>query len=137
VSDQASKPTADDPEWDAAKAILHQVRLALGHLADTGETAQIDLRAQPLAPGDLERLLAWLGRGEVEATVTALGPTRVWESAVPGVWLVDHRDADDERLTLQIEVAPFPDILRSPPQDIEQAVATLDARLGAAVDGGP
>ncbi|MBK1701859.1 hydrogenase expression/formation protein [Thiococcus pfennigii] len=137
MSDPATMPAAGGPDWDAAKAILNEVRHALRHFVATGESTLIDLRAQPFAPGDLERLLAWLGRGEVEARVEALGPTRVWESAVPGVWLVDHRDGDDQRLTLQIEVAEFPEILRSPAQDIEQAVAILDARLGAAADGGP
>ena len=45
-------------------------------LADTGEPTRIDLAALPFGPGDEKRLLGWLGRGEVSATIDALGPTR-------------------------------------------------------------
>lgn len=112
-----------------ALPILHQVRHALERLIATGEETRIDLNAMPFGPGDLEHLTALLGRGEVEATVEALGPTHVQETAIPGVWLVDYRSSETQRLTLQIEVAPVPEILRPQPQDLTSAIATLDARL--------
>jgi len=114
---------------DTTRAILRQVHHALRKLMDSGEATQIDLRAQPFGPGELERLVAWLGRGEVSAAVEAMGPTRVWESALAGVWLIDHRNGDDQRLTLQIEVAPFPEILCTPSADLPEAIATLAAHL--------
>lgn len=115
---------------DTARAILYEVLHALQKLIDSGESTQIDLRGQPFGPGELERLLDWLGRGEVAATIEAMGPTRVWESALSGVWLIDHRNSDDERLTLQIEVARCPQILRSPSVDLQEAVASLEVYLG-------
>jgi hydrogenase-1 operon protein HyaF len=118
-------------DWGNALPILHEIRHALQRFAASGERTVIDLRAIPFGPGDEERLLEALGTGEVEATLNALGPTRVWETAFPGVWLVDHHNADDERLVLQVEIAAIPDILRAQPQDVLDGLATLDARLDA------
>lgn len=116
-----------------ALPILHEVRHALGRLIAAGETTQIDLEAIPFGPGDLERLTALLGAGEVSATIAALGPTLIQETAIPGVWLVDYRNSDDERLALHVEVATIPGILRVQPEDLASATAILDARLS----GGP
>jgi hydrogenase-1 operon protein HyaF len=60
----------------------------------------------------------------------------VWETAIKGVWIVDHRDLDEQRLALNIEVATIPNILRTQPEDVEDAIRALDERL-AAVSGEP
>lgn len=117
--------------WGNSLPILHEIRHGLRRLADTGERTQIDLKAIPFGPGDEARLLELLGKGEVEAKIDALGPTRVLETAVHGVWLVDHHNLDDERLALHIEIAEVPEILRAQPQDIEDAIRELDNRIGA------
>ncbi len=117
-----------------AIAILYEVRHALGHLTATGEATRIDLSAMPFGPGDEEHLSRLLGTGEVAASVEALGPTRVQETAVPGVWLVDYRNAQGERLALHLEIARVPEILCTQDEDLATAVATLDARL-ATVQG--
>ena len=115
--------------------ILHEVRHALARLAQTGEETRIDLSSIPFGPGDEERLLELLGIGEVAATVEALGPTLVRETAVPGVWLLDYRNAEGERLALHLEIAGIPEILRTPREELDIAIATLDARLQAAQGG--
>jgi hydrogenase-1 operon protein HyaF len=122
--------------WGNSLPILHEVRHGLKRLAETGESTLIDLRAIPFGPGDEVRLLELLGEGEVTAEVDALGPTRVWETAVKGVWIVDHRDLDEQRLALNIEVATIPNILRTQPEDVKDAIRALDERL-AAVSGDP
>ncbi len=109
--------------------ILHEIRHALERLIATGEETRIDLKAMPFGPGDLDHLRAWLGTGEVQASVAAMGPTLIQETAIPGVWLVDYQNADSQRLTLHIEIAPVPGILRPQPQDLAEAIATLDARM--------
>jgi hydrogenase-1 operon protein HyaF len=124
----------DPADWGNALPILHEVRHGLGRLAETGETTVIDLHAIPFGPGDEARLLAILGQGEVAARIDALGPSRVWETAFPGVWVVEHRNTEDERLTLHIEISSVPEILRSQREDIADAIARLDARLS--VDAG-
>jgi hydrogenase-1 operon protein HyaF len=120
---------ADRADWGNALPILHEVRHALRHFRETGEPTLIDLHALPFGPGDEGRLLDILGRGEVTAHIDALGPTRVWETAFPGVWLVDHRNPQDERLALHIEIGQVPEILRSQGEDVADAIARLDARI--------
>lgn len=114
-----------------ALPILHEIRHGLERLADSGEGTLIDLNAIPFGPGDEDRLFALLGHGEVEATVNALGPTRVRETSVSGVWVIDYRNTEEQRLALHIQIAAIPDILRSQPQDIRDAIAILDCRVNA------
>ncbi len=114
-------------EWGNALPILHEVGHGLRQLRETGETTVIDLHALPFGPGDEGRLFDLLGRGEVEAQIQALGPTRIWETGFPGVWLVDHRNTEDERLALHIEISSVPEILRSQREDIDDALVRLEA----------
>ncbi len=116
-------------EWGNALPILHEVRHALERLATTGVPGIIDLRAIPFGPGDEARLLARLGRGEVEAVIHALGETRIWESAVPAVWLIDHYNAEGERIALHIEIDRIPCLLLTQPEDLAEATARLDGIL--------
>jgi hydrogenase-1 operon protein HyaF len=120
-----------DPVHERGNAlpILHEVRHALERLVATGEPTQIDLNAIPFGPGDQERLTTLLGTGEVSATISALGPTQVQETAIPGVWLVDYSNVEGQRLALHIEIATIPGILAAQPEDLATAIAALDARL--------
>lgn len=120
-----------DPVLERGNAlpILHEVRHALERLISTGETTQIDLNAIPFGPGDQERLTALLGSGEVRATIDALGPTRVQETSIPGVWLLDYYNGEGQRLAFHIEIATIPGILAAQPEDLAGALDTLDARL--------
>ena len=114
--------------------ILSEIRHALARLAETGEPTCIDLAAMPFGPGDEDRLMELLGRGEVQASVDALGPTRIWETRFPGVWVLDYANADDQRIALQIEVDEVPRILRAQRPDLNDSLIALDARLKAAAD---
>jgi len=126
----ADTTPAVDSQWHGnAEPVLHQVRHALARLIANGETTKIDLKAMPFGPGDLDRLLALLGTGEVQATVDALGPTRIQETAIAGVWLVDYLNTEAQRLSLQLEIATVPEILCPQPQDLDDAIAALDDRL--------
>lgn len=107
--------------------LLRQLEQALEDLLATGESTVIDLGAMPFSRQDEEDLRAQLGRGEVSATLNAFGPTLIEETAVPGVWLIEHRDADDRRLTLQLEVARIPSILVTPEEDIGDGLVVLKA----------
>jgi hydrogenase-1 operon protein HyaF len=137
-----SIPTRGEPDScphaDRGNAIpvLYEVRHALARLIAAGEETRIDLNAIPFGPGDEERLVGLLGTGEVSADVEALGPTRVQETAIPGVWLLDYRNAEGERLALHLEIASVPEILRTQREDLDTAIAALDARLQLG-QGGP
>jgi hydrogenase-1 operon protein HyaF len=127
----AGTPAVDSQRHGNAEPVLHEVRHALARLIAHGETTKIDLKAMPFGPGDLDRLLALLGTGEVQATVDALGPTRIQETAIAGVWLVDYLNTEAQRLSLHLEIATVPEILCPQPQDLNDAIAALDNRLNS------
>ena len=109
--------------------LLHEIKHALTQLAEQGKTTTLDLKAIPFGPGDEERLLQILGDGEVDATLDALGESRIRESAYPGVWIIEHRNTEGERIALQIEITPMPDILKTQQTDLEESIARLESTL--------
>lgn len=117
--------------WGNALPVLHEIRHALERLIDEGESTAIDLRALPFGAGDEAELLAALGRGEVEVSLEALGPSRIWETVFPGVWVVDHQDPDGRRIALSIEITRIPELLLSQPADLRSALVRLDRTLAA------
>ena len=110
-------------------AILQELETMLKQLIDTGEHNGIDIRSLPMMPGDYEQLKMILGEGEVQATVNSLGPSRVIETQVPGIWWISHRNAHDEVLAEFIEVTPLPDILKLQPGDLDEAIEILHTRV--------
>jgi len=109
--------------------LLHEVRHALERLADTGEPTMIDLRGIPLGPGEEDALEKALGEGEVTATLNALCPSTVRETSIPGVWMVTHRDVNEEISGRFIEITKMPAILESQDVDILRGLAELGERL--------
>ncbi len=67
------------------KPLLHEIKHALDNLIETGRTTIIDLRSIPLAPGEEDKILDTLGRGEVLAQLNALGLSEVIETQYAGV----------------------------------------------------
>jgi len=109
--------------------VLHEIRHALDRLIEEGEPTIIDLTAMPFGPGDEEGLVAALGVGEVQATVNAIGETRIRETAYAGVWLVEHLSTEEARLALHVEVASVPFLLKTPTEDMAEACRRLDVTL--------
>jgi hydrogenase-1 operon protein HyaF len=107
------------------RPLLKQLEQALVDLSERGQAGVIDLGAMPFSARDEDDLRSLLGRGEVTATLTAFGPTLVEETAVPGVWLVEHKDAEERRLTLHIEITRIPEILVVPAEDLAEGLAAL------------
>jgi len=112
-------------------SIVAEIRHALERFLGRGETTSIDLRALPFGPGDRDQLLQYLGRGEVSAELRALGTTQVWETAFPGVWVVDHAGPEGRQVALHIEVGPFPSLLCSQREDVQEALERLDRHLSS------
>ncbi|MET0065487.1 MAG: hydrogenase expression/formation C-terminal domain-containing protein [Candidatus Thiodiazotropha sp.] len=123
--------SSDDAPLNHANAIpiLHEVLHALNRFAQQGSETTIDLRAIPFGPGDEQALLDILGRGEVEVMLRSLGDSTIWESSYPGVWVVDHRNAENERVALQLVIGRIPEIIQSQTEDILDAVDRLQERL--------
>ena len=114
------------------KPLLHEIRHALHELLHSRERTVIDLRSLPLAPGEEEKLLDELGRGEVQARLSALGPSEIIETRFPGVWVVTHRNNNDEVIGKFIEVCDIPGLLRSQQEDIRCGLEQLQTQLGEA-----
>ncbi len=105
--------------------LLRQIEQALQELVDDGSSTVIDLAAMPFSSQDEADLREHLGKGEVSASLDTFGPTLVQETAVPGVWLVEHKDAESRRLTLHLEVTRIPGILVTPEEDIAEGLQLL------------
>ncbi|MFC1589320.1 hydrogenase expression/formation C-terminal domain-containing protein [Pseudomonadota bacterium] len=118
----------DDLTWNVMP-LLHEVKHALDNLIKNGQTAIIDLRSIPLAPGEEEKILNTLGRGEITAQLNALGPSEIIETRYAGVWLVTHFNDENDIISRFIEVTTMPDILRSQTEDIIGAYNNLSTTL--------
>jgi hydrogenase-1 operon protein HyaF len=118
----------DTLTWNV-NPLLHEVKHALHNLIENGETAIIDLRSIPLAPGEEEKILNTLGRGEVQSLLNALGPSEITETEYAGVWIVTHYNEDDEIIGRFIEITTMPEILRSQNEDVIAAFNRLSETL--------
>lgn len=112
-----------------ALPLLYEIESLLNDLVESGTSAIIDLRSLPLIPGDYEKLKEVLGQGEVSATIDALGPTHVRETAVHGVWWVTHYNGDETVIAEFIEVTYMPEILQTHPADARVGLDMLRSRL--------
>ena len=111
------------------KPLLHEIKHALDNLIETGRTTMIDLRSIPLAPGEEDKILNTLGRGEVLAQLNALGLSEVIETQYAGVWLVTHYNDEDHIISRFIEVTTMPEILCSQTADIMAAYSNITLEL--------
>jgi hydrogenase-1 operon protein HyaF len=109
--------------------LLNEVRHALERLITSGVANTIDLRAIPLGPGEEERLLNALGRGEVRAEFDSMGPTEIQECGYPGVWVITHRTAGGTVTGRFLEITYAPELLASPAEDVRAALERLTAEL--------
>ena len=118
----------DELTWNVLP-LLHEVKHALQNLLENGETAIIDLRSIPLAPGEEDKIIVALGEGEVKAQLNALGPSEIIETQYAGVWLVTHFNDEKDIIGRFIEVTFMPDILKSQAEDITIAYNELTLKL--------
>ena len=118
--------TPASPFHGNVRPILNEVLHALDKLLGTNESTTIDLASLPFGPGELEHLEALLGTGELSAKLDALGTSRIRETAYPGVWWLEHRNAHDEVVGRYLEITRTPEILKSQDADIAAGRARLD-----------
>ncbi len=108
------------------RPIINEVLHAVDRLLETDEATTIDLAGLPFGPGELEYLEAALGTGELSAKLDALGTSRIRETAFPGVWWLEHRNAHDEVVGRYLEITRTPEILSSQDVDIIAGRARLE-----------
>ena len=122
-------PTPAFPFHGNVRPILNEVLHAIDRLLGTNESTTIDLASLPFGPGELEHLEALLGTGELSAILDALGTSRIRETAFPGVWWIEHRNAHDEVVGRYIEITRTPEILSSQDADIVAGRARLEEQF--------
>jgi hydrogenase-1 operon protein HyaF len=134
---EGTAPRADSPDRSAGlgggvAAVLAELAARLERLAQSGETALIDLRSLPMSAADRAELLDALGQGEVTATLDAQGLSTLRETAFAGVWWTVHRNRDGAVTSELLEVGLTPQILAAHAGDITPAAAALRRRIGTA-----
>ena len=107
------------------RPILFEVLHALDNLLENDTPTTIDLAGLPFGPGELDQLEAALGKGELAAELDALGTSNIRETAYPGVWWIEHRNANNEVTGRYLEVTRLPEILCSQDADIVAGRARL------------
>ena len=111
------------------RPILNEVMHAIDKLLDDDIPTTIDLSSLPFGPGELDKLEATLGEGELSAQLDALGTSRIRETTYPGVWWIEHRNVNDEVVGRYLEVTRLPDILSSQDADIMAGRARLEEQF--------
>ena len=109
--------------------ILNEIAHALDRLVAGAEPTVIDLARLPFSPGELEKLEEELGEGELNARLDSLGESIIRETAFPGVWWLEHRNAAGEIVGRFIEITYTPDILRSQDVDISIGRGVLREKI--------
>jgi hydrogenase-1 operon protein HyaF len=109
--------------------LLNEVAHALERLVVADQATIIDLARLPFSPGELEQLEGELGEGELRATLDSLGESIIRETAYPGVWWLEHRNAAGEVVGRFIEITRTPEILKSQTVDIDAGRDVIKQRL--------
>jgi hydrogenase-1 operon protein HyaF len=116
---------------NAVGALAFEIAASLEHLHATGEAGMIDLRSLPMTAADRSRLQQLLGHGEVAAVLEAEGTSTIRETAVPGVWWSEYRNAGGALLAEIVEVCRIPDILVPTHEQLAMSAGLLRSRLAA------
>ncbi len=112
-------------------SVMNEIAAMLEALITSGQTDSIDLHRAPVGAHDRARLRDVLGQGEIEARLNCLGPTRIQETAVSGVWWVTHYSDDRRVLGELVEVTTCPELLSTSPVDLHAGLKLLHTRLSA------
>ena len=127
----APKDPASALDTPMARALLEELLCKLSALAQQGCPDRINLARLPLPPGTLATLRDWLGPGEIEATVRALGTTTISETGIAGVWWIRHAKADGTTVGESLEISLCPEILMARAEDAQDGAQRLQRRLAA------
>jgi hydrogenase-1 operon protein HyaF len=109
--------------------ILHEMVTMLKTLISSGQGNILDLRHEPLTEDDIAALKELLGQGEINAHLTALGSTTIWETSISGVWWITHVNQEDAVIGEFIEITTCPELLQNFHEDLEPALARLQDKL--------
>ncbi|OGS81699.1 MAG: hypothetical protein A2061_08395 [Gallionellales bacterium GWA2_59_43] len=109
----------------SAQALLSEIEECALRFAAGGDEVSIDLRCLKSMPEERAMLAALLGHGEVSATIDTIGRSEIYETSVPCVWWVSHRDGEDEIAGELIEIAEVPEVLKGDRRAVAQGLEAL------------
>lgn len=108
-----------------AGALMNELSSHLRRLAQTGENHVIDLLSLPMNEADINELADLLGIGEVNATISGIGSSKINETAFRGIWWVTHYGDDEQVVAELIEVTQIPEILITHIDEIRNSAQSL------------
>jgi hydrogenase-1 operon protein HyaF len=112
-----------------AAAVLREIAGLLEQLTQSGEGGCIDLASLPFSSADRTWLQEQLGKGEVEVSISAGGPTTIVETGTPGVWWITHRNEQNAKSGEFIEVTLVPELITTHPDDVLLGLASLNSKI--------
>jgi hydrogenase-1 operon protein HyaF len=126
-------PVADQGLGQGGSAILIELASLLEQLAQSNISGAIDLHSMPMTAADRTSLQDTLGQGEVRAVLQVDGISEVQETAIPGIWWVQHRNTSDEIIAELIEVTVLPGILARAHDEVAAGRDLLRMRIELSV----
>lgn len=108
------------------QSVVSEIKFALKQLLEQKKSHVIDLRAMPWSPGEEEKLENYLGQGEIQVELNALGRSTFIETRFSGVWIVSHFSEEGEAVGKFIEVTYLPDMIFSQTDDIRAGLEQLN-----------
>jgi len=119
--------TVEQPDYNSGNlhSIIIEIKYAVQQLIEQKKEHSIDLRAMPWSPGEEQKLMEFLGLGEVKIELDALGKSTFYETLYSGVWLVTHYNQEDEVIAKLIEITRLPEMLFAQPEDIKNSLEQL------------
>lgn len=109
--------------------ILNEIGHAIDRFVASGEPTTIDLGGIPMTPAEAEALEATLGRGEVEARLTASGESEIRETGYPGVWRITHLTDSGTPMASFVEITDMPALLAADAGDMAAGRTRLTRQL--------
>jgi len=116
-------------ENHSAKQIVFEIRRALQQLLTSGEERVIDFNCIRCDEKEEKQLRAFLGDGDVSATINICGTCTLWETSVHGVWWVIQKNSIGAIIARALHISFAPDILMAQHEDVEYSLYVLERKI--------
>jgi len=113
-----------DP-YPNVRSVLVEIQHGLQQFNKNGHKHIIDLGSIPIAPYERVKLLEVLGQGEVSISLSSLGQSEIYETAISGVWITKHRDEQEQISAMFVDICRIPDIVLSQMDDMDSLTEEL------------
>lgn len=120
-------------EFGRVQAVFQELKNAMQHLRQTGETYTIYVENTGLTMEEQVEVLETLGRGDVTIYLKDTDqPVEWYESTIRGVWIGTFRNERDEAILYTIEVCRYPTLAGAYDEDIISGEEELQEWIEAA-----